>query len=120
MMASLRASQLTGPVALFEKNASLARKLGLTGKGRCNITNASALSGFLESFGKNGPFLRDAFNKVSPNQLTIFFEKKGLRLKTERQGRVFPVTDTSKSVIEVLEKALERSGVDVRQSAGRP
>lgn len=113
MMAALRAAEITDSVALFEKNASLGRKLGLTGKGRCNITNVSGLDVFLEKFGKKGLFLRNVFNKFFVDDLIRFFKDRGLEVKTERQGRVFPATDRSISVIDVFKKAMAKAGVDV-------
>ena len=116
IMAAIRAAQLTNAVGLFEKNASLARKLGLTGKGRCNITNNCSLEEMLEKFGENGVFLRNSFSRFFVSDLVRFFEDRGLKLKTERQGRVFPATDSSKSVIDVLKNALAETGVEVHLS----
>jgi predicted Rossmann fold flavoprotein len=117
MMAALRAAESVEDVALFEKNASLGRKLGLTGKGRCNLTNTCPFDEFLEKFNKEGQFLRDSFAKFFAPQLMRFFETNGLKLKAERQGRVFPVTDTSRSVIDVLKKVLTQRSVDIYVSA---
>lgn len=113
MMAAVRASQLNQSVTLFEKNSILGRKLLLSGKGRCNITNACSLDLFLKRFSKNGEFLRDAFAKFFNQDLIDFFKERGLELKTERQLRVFPVTDSSASVVEVLEKELIKNKVEV-------
>ena len=117
MMAALRAAELTDSVALFEKNASLGRKLGLTGKGRCNITNVSGLDVFLEKFGKKGLFLRNVFNKFFADDLISFFKDRGLEVKIERQGRVFPATNRSISVIDVFKKAFGKAGVDLHLSS---
>ncbi len=117
MMSAIRAAECGADVALFEKNASLGRKLGLTGKGRCNLTNACELSVFLEKFGKEGQFLRGAFSKFFSPELVRFFEYNKLKLKTERQGRVFPVTDSSRSVIDCLNKVLLQRKVDVYLSS---
>ena len=117
MMAAIRAAQLSDRVALFEKNASLGRKLGLTGQGRCNISHACTQEEFLTYFGKNGLFLRDALRHFSIENLCDFFNKQGLKLKTERQARIFPETDSSRSVIEVLEKALEENRVKIHLRA---
>lgn len=113
MMAAIRAGQLRQRVTLVEKNSSLGRKLLLTGKGRCNLTNACDLDSFLERFPKNGQFLRDAFKNFFNQDLMDFFERQGLRLKTERQFRVFPVTDQSSSILEVLKKELSRNKVKI-------
>jgi predicted Rossmann fold flavoprotein len=117
MMAAIRAAELTGGVVLFEKNASLGRKLSLTGKGRCNISNDSSMDDFMAAFDKGGPFLRSAFKHFFVPELLDFFRRRGLKFKTERQGRIFPETDSSRSVIEVLIKSLEKEGVEVRLSS---
>jgi predicted Rossmann fold flavoprotein len=113
IMAAIRASQLTENVALFEKNASLARKLGITGKGRCNVTNDCSLEEFLAHFEKKGLFLRDAFKHFFVKELFDFFKQRGCPLKTERQLRVFPVSDKAENVIEALNKALKEGSVGI-------
>jgi predicted Rossmann fold flavoprotein len=114
MMAAIRASSLKQGVTLFERNPTLGKKLLLSGKGRCNITNACDLGAFLEKFSGNGQFLRDAFNKFFNRDLMEFFSQRGLELKTERQLRVFPVTDSSASVLNVLKRELAANKVDLR------
>jgi predicted Rossmann fold flavoprotein len=113
MMAAIRAAELLQDVTLVEKNSSLGSKLLLSGKGRCNLTNACDLDAFLKRFSRNGQFLRDAFAKFFNRELIGFFEKNGLRLKIERQGRVFPVADQSPSVIEALSRKLRETKVKV-------
>ncbi len=113
MMAAIRAAELRANVTLIEKNPILGRKLLLSGKGRCNLTNACGLELFLQRFSKNGPFLRDAFKKFFNTELINFFQSKGLKLKIERQQRVFPVTDKSTSILEVLKKELQKNKVTV-------
>ena len=113
MMAAIRTSQLGQRVTLIEKNSSLGKKLLLTGKGRCNLTNACDMDSFLERFPKNGQFLRDAFKVFFNQGLMDFFESRGLRLKTERQFRIFPVTDQSDSILEVLRKELRKNKVKI-------
>ncbi|MCK5579703.1 MAG: NAD(P)/FAD-dependent oxidoreductase [Candidatus Omnitrophica bacterium] len=110
MMAAIRAGQLNQDVTLIEKNTSLGRKLLLTGKGRCNLTNDCDLDAFMSRFSKkSGQFLRDAFKVFFNKDLMRFFEKRGLFLKVERQERVFPVTDKAESVLDVLQKELEKT-----------
>lgn len=106
MMTAIRASQLGQDVTLIEKNSILGRKLLLSGKGRCNLTNACDLDSFLKRFNRNGQFLRDAFKKFFNSELMDFFEKRRLKLKVERQLRVFPASDKSGSILEVLRKEL--------------
>ena len=113
MMAAIRASQLQQDVTLIEKNPTLGKKLLLSGKGRCNLTNLCDLDTFLERFPKNGQFLRDAFKKFFNRDLMNFFEKRGLGLKVERQLRVFPVTDRSGSIVGVLQKELLHNKVKI-------
>jgi len=111
MMAAIRASQFKQEVLLIEKNSLPGNKLLLSGKGRCNITNNCNLDSFLERFSGNGQFLRDAFKKFFNRELIEFFRERGLVLKTERQERVFPVTDRSASIVEVLRRELAQDQV---------
>jgi hypothetical protein len=113
MMAAIRGSQIGASVVLIEKNPLPGRKLLLSGKGRCNLTNNSCLDSFLKRFSYNGEFLRDAFHKFFNQDLIEFFEKRGLKLKTERQDRVFPVSDRSESVLDVLRCELVKNKVKV-------
>lgn len=113
IMAAIRAGELGARVLLLEKNFQLGRKLLLTGKGRCNVTNACSLPDFLKRFSKNGNFLRDAFKFFFNDDLMEFFEDAGLKMKTERQKRVFPETDRASSVVSVLKNVLARCSVHV-------
>lgn len=113
MMAAIRAAQLGQEVTLVERNSQLGKKLLLSGKGRCNITNTCDLNSFIDRFSGNGQFLRDAFAKFFNTDLVKFFEDRGLKLKTERQLRVFPLSDRSSSILEVLEKELRGNKVDI-------
>ena len=106
VMAAIRAGDFKKNIILIEKNASIGRKVLLTGKTRCNITNAADMDTFIEAFGREGRFLRSAFYGFFNRDLIDFFRTKGLMMKTERQGRIFPVTDRATSVVEVLEKCL--------------
>jgi len=113
MMAGIRASDVGQNVILIEKNSILGRKLLLSGKGRCNLTNACDLDSFIRRFSHNGQFLRDAFHKFFNLDLMQFFEKRGLKLKVERQLRVFPVSNRSDSILKVLKKELEKNKVKI-------
>lgn len=113
IMAAIRAAQLKKSAVLIERNVSIGRKILITGKGRCNLTNSADLDGFIEKFGKSGQFLRSAFYKFSNNDLVEFLKKYGLTTKVERQGRIFPSDDRSLSVVRTLEKALADNGVKV-------
>jgi len=112
MMAAVRAAGLGQQVALIEKNASGGKKLLLSGKGRCNLTNAAGLEEMLERFSGHGAFLRDAFKTFDNRALMSFFRERGLPLKVERQQRVFPESDRSSSVLDVLKKELGRLKVE--------
>lgn len=113
IMAAIRAGELQQNVTLIEKNPLLGKKLLLSGKGRCNLTNACDLDSFLKHFSKNGQFLRDTFKKFFNQDLINFFEERGLKLKIERQLRVFPLTDKSNSILEVLKKELQNNKVKI-------
>ena len=108
MMAAIRVGQLHQDVILVEKNAHPGKKLLLSGKGRCNLTNACDLDSFIKRFSKNGQFLRNAFSKFFNLDLMRFFESRGLKLKIERQLRVFPVSNRAGSILGVLKKELYR------------
>ena len=113
IMAAIRASELGSKVVIIEKNDSIGKKLLITGKGRCNITNSCDPEGFVGKFGTCGQFLRNAFYAFSSQDLIDFFGKAGVETKTERQGRVFPVTDKSSTVVEALKKSLIANGVEI-------
>jgi predicted Rossmann fold flavoprotein len=113
MMAAIRAAGLKQDVTLFERNLTLGNKLLLSGKGRCNLTNTCDLDLFIERFSRNGQFLRDAFRKFFNQDLIHFFEERGLKLRVERQLRVFPSTDSSASVLGVLKRELAKNKVKV-------
>jgi predicted Rossmann fold flavoprotein len=117
MMAAIRSARIGHKVTLLEKNQSLGKKLFLTGKGRCNITNATGLDEFMSRFSKNAQFLRDAFKEFFVEELFDFFQHQGLKLKVERQKRVFPSTDSAISVLDVLKKELKISGVRILYNA---
>ena len=88
-MAAIRAGQLNKRVILLEKNEIIGKKILMTGRGRCNLTNSGKLDTFIEKFGKRpGQFLRNAFYAFSNEDVMDFFRSKGLDLKSERQGRV--------------------------------
>ncbi len=117
IMAAIRAGEFKRNVVLIERNDSLGKKLLMTGKGRCNLTNTAELDIFIEKFGRSGQFLRTAFFRFFNRELMDFFKANGLELKEERQGRVFPEDDKSVSVVRVLEKALEDVNVRVMRDS---
>lgn len=114
MMAAGRAAESGARVVLLEKNKKPGKKLLLTGKGRCNITNAEFdLRKLVENYGKNGKFLFRAFSVFGPKDVIDFFEKFGLKIKTERGKRVFPVSDKSEDVLKTLIKHLVRNKANI-------
>ena len=113
MMAAIRASQLGQKVTLIEKNNILGKKLLLSGNERCNLTNANNVDVFFEGYSKNGEFLRDAFKLFFNRDIIEFFESRGLKLKTEKDGRVFPETNRATSVRDILKKELLRNKVKI-------
>ncbi len=113
MMAAYTASKNTS-VILLEKNEKLGKKLYITGKGRCNLSNDSALNEFLENVVTNPKFLYGSLAVFSPSDTMNFFENSGLSLKVERGKRVFPASDRASDVTKTLEKLLIHNGVDIR------
>lgn len=113
MMAALAAAGCGHQVTIFEKNEKLGKKLFITGKGRCNVTNASDVEELLAHIPQNKKFLYSAFYALDSFALMDFLEGEGLPLKTERGNRVFPQSDKSSDVIRTLERALKRRGVEI-------
>lgn len=101
-------------VVLLEKNKELGKKILITGKGRCNITQAEfETQEFVSKIGKNGKFLYSSLTNFGPLQTIDFFHKLGLKTKIERGGRVFPISDDANEVIQVLRRELENLGVTI-------
>lgn len=114
MIAAGTAAVMGRKVLLLEKNEKLGKKLFITGKGRCNITNTADLEEFMRNIPKNSKFMYSAFKNLSNNDLIDLFKNLGLRTKIERGGRVFPESDKSSDVIKTLEKYLYNNKVDIR------
>lgn len=104
-------------VILLEKNSKLGKKLLISGKGRCNITNDTDVEGLIENTPGNGNFLYSAFYTFSNQDLIDFFNQKGLRTKVERGGRVFPESDSSRDVLNTLMDFLKSNGVKINTEA---
>ena len=102
MMAAIHAAYSGAEVLLFEKNDRLGRKLRITGKGRCNVTNDCATNEFLTNVPTNPRFLYTALNRFSTADTMDFFEGCGVPLKTERGRRVFPVSDKAADIVNAL------------------
>lgn len=114
MMASIHNARAGRPVILLEKNEKLGKKLFITGKGRCNLTNACDVSDLFSNIITNPKFLYSSFYGFSNQDTMAFFESIGLPLKVERGGRVFPQSDKSSDVIRCLERECRRLNVDIR------
>ena len=114
MFAAITAAKRGQKVLLLERNDRLGKKLLITGKGRCNVTNDCSGQEVLQNTPRNGKFLYSAMNAFPPEKAMAFFEENGCALKTERGNRVFPVTDKSQSVLECLQKELRRQQVVVK------
>ncbi|MCI8785097.1 MAG: NAD(P)/FAD-dependent oxidoreductase [Eubacterium sp.] len=114
MFAALSAAENGHAVTLLEKNEKLGKKLFITGKGRCNLTNAGDMDALFGNVVTNRKFLYSAFYACDNRRVIEFFERRGMPTKTERGNRVFPVSDHSSDVIAVLKQALVRAGVQVR------
>ena len=114
MFAAITAAQNGQKVLLLEQNDRLGKKLLITGKGRCNVTNNCSAQEVLQNVPRNGRFLYSALNALPPERIMDFFEKNGCALKTERGNRVFPVTDRSSSVLDCLKNVMRKSEVTVQ------
>ena len=114
MMAAGTAAQNGHHVLLLEKNDRPGRKLRITGKGRCNITNASDTDALMAKVNVNARFLYSAFNAYSSEDVQHFFEENGVPLKTERGQRVFPVSDRAADVAQAMEAFVLRSGAKLQ------
>ncbi|ADY55982.1 HI0933 family protein [Syntrophobotulus glycolicus DSM 8271] len=114
IMAAGRAASEGTEVILCEKMSRLGSKIAISGKGRCNITNAGDIRSFIENFPGNGKFLFASFKEFDNEALRNFFAEFGVETKVERGGRVFPVSDQAEAVVHALGKYAEQSGVKVR------
>lgn len=114
LMAAITAAEKYGKsacVTVAEKNERPARKVMITGKGRCNVTNNCNLEELINNTPRNARFLYSAFSAFSPNDTMEFFEKRGVPLKTERGNRVFPVSDKAVDIVDALVNSAKKAGV---------
>ena len=114
MFAAITAAQNGCSVLLLERNDRLGKKLLITGKGRCNVTNNCGADEVLRNTPRNGKFLFSAMAAFPPAEIMAFFEKEGCALKTERGNRVFPVTDRSQSILDTLTRKMRSLGITVK------
>lgn len=115
LMAAGRAAQMGSDVLLLEKMEQTGRKIGISGKGRCNLTNSAGLTEFMAHFGKNGKFLRQCFQQYFREELLTFFHSRGLPLALERGGRYFPESGRALDVVKVFNEWLAEEGVTLKK-----
>ncbi len=113
MMAAVTAARMGKNTALFEKNDRVGKKLRITGKGRCNVTNFCDTDELMNNIPVNNRFLYSAFSNFTPQDVMDFFENAGVPLKVERGNRVFPVSDKAADIVSALEREMKKSGVRV-------
>lgn len=116
MMSAIRAAEHGANVTLLEKMPKVGRKLGITGKGRCNLTNNADIAEFVKNI-HNGKFLYSAFKSFSASDTVNFFENLGVSTKIERGGRIFPVSDDANEIVDALTRKMAVLGVDVRKNS---
>ena len=114
MFAAMIAAKQGRRVLLLERNDRLGKKLLITGKGRCNVTNDCSAQEVLQNTPHNGRFLYSAMTAFPPSETMKFFRQCGCELKTERGNRVFPVTDKSQTILDCLSKELRRLNVTIK------
>lgn len=117
LMAAGMAAESGDEVLVIEKNDRAGRKLAITGKGRCNITNSADIGDFIDMVPGNGKFLYSAFYSFTNDDVVSFFEKLGVKTKVERGGRIFPVSDSAKDVVMALVKFCRDNGVKFRYNS---
>ena len=113
MISAISSAENGNNVTIIEKMNSCGKKLLITGKGRCNITNSADLNGFIENTPTNPKFIYGAFSNFTNQDIIDLLEKEGVKTKVERGGRVFPVSDKSKDVLDALLKILNRLNVKI-------
>lgn len=113
MMAAISAAERGAEVTLLEPNERLGKKLNITGKGRCNVTNDTDIDGLMANIPRNGKFLYSAFSAFGARDTMAFFEALGVPLKVERGNRVFPVSDTAFDISGALKRRLQKLHVNV-------
>lgn len=111
LMAAITAAEQGAKVVLLEPNERLGKKINITGKGRCNVTNDADLDGLMANIPRNGRFLYSALSRFSSRDAMAFFEKAGVPLKVERGNRVFPQSDSAFSITDALKRRVKETGV---------
>lgn len=119
LMAAWAASQNGKEVLLLEKNKLLGKKLLITGKGRCNVTNNCTTEEFMANIPSNAKFLYSAYSRFSCIETMRFFEERGVKLKTERGNRVFPESDKAKDIVLAFERALKNDFIEIKNDKAK-
>jgi len=114
MMAAITAKEQGDEVVILEKMKTLGRKLLITGKGRCNLTNGVEISEFIKNIPGNGMFLYSSFKNYTNEDLKSFFENNGVKLKEERGARIFPTSDKSMDILNALIKRIKQLKIEIR------
>lgn len=117
LMASIAASRQGAKVLLLDKGDKLGRKLGISGGGRCNVTNNKEMDELIQHIPGNGRFLYSALTQFGNKHIIDFFESLGIRLKEEDNGRMFPVSDKAKTVVDALVGQVRKQGVEIRTNS---
>lgn len=120
MLAAALSAEYGATTALIEKNEFMGRKLRITGKGRCNVTNNSPVRQVIDNIPTGGKFLYGAISSFSPEDVMFMFqEEMGIPLKTERGGRVFPVSDKAQDVVDALFRRVKKSGAQIIRATAK-
>lgn len=114
MIAAVTASENGNEVTILEKMENIGKKLLITGKGRCNITNSADMEEFMKNIPENSKFLYSSFNKYTNQDIVNFLKKQGVETKVERGGRIFPVSDKAQDVLEAFKRRLKELKVQIR------
>ncbi len=114
LMAAIAAAQQQAKVLLLDKGDKLGRKLAISGGGRCNVTNRKPLDELIKNIPGNGRFMHSPFSIFNNEDIIQFFEEMGIKLKEEDRGRMFPVSDKAKTVVETLLRKISDLGVEMR------
>ncbi|MDQ0338860.1 putative Rossmann fold flavoprotein [Caldalkalibacillus uzonensis] len=117
LMASIAASEAGANVLLVDKGSKLGRKLAISGGGRCNVTNAGDIEEIIKNIPGNGRFLYSCLATFNNRDIIRFFEGLGIKLKEEDRGRMFPVSDKAKDVVNALVRQVRKQGVEIRVNA---
>lgn len=117
LMAAGQAAEKNAEVVLLEKMSRPGRKICISGKGRCNLTNSASVPDFIEHFGRNGRFLRQAFSRFFAPELVAFFQEKGLGVSLERGGRYFPTSGKASDILKIFQAWLRDLDVTIKMNS---